>query len=307
MRKGKRSMRFKYIVVVIIIIICLLGCENNTESSNIYNEINGMFTSVNDSVYYIDRNTLYEYNNGRFNKLYENVISVQKYDDTVYFIYTDDYRSYSLYEKSEDRVEKIFDLDNGTYQQSILYNNELYSCINNKITVYDLQTKESEPLAIENTVSRFCINNNIVYYWNIEFIDNGFDAYVNSINSSDELNLYEGTLYSFDIHSNETTEICNAFSKNDKYFLSPTKYGVVFFDPDQSNLNIYNGKIKTIFHGDVLSMITDDKNIYYSIGDNNIYQIDFDTNDINIFIYNVNEIYGFDDQYVYSDKGINGR
>lgn len=300
-------MRFKYIVVVIIIIICLLGCEKNIGSNNIHNEVNGVFTSVNDIVYYIDRNILYEYSSEGSNELCKNVVSVQKYNDTVYFIYTDDYKSYSLYKNTEDSVEKQFDLDSGTYQQSILYNNKLYSCINNKITVYDLQTKESETIAIENTVSRFCIDNNIVYYWSIDFIDNGLDAYVNSIISGDELNIFEGILYSFDIHSNKTTEICHAFSKNDHYFLSPTQYGVVFFDPDQSNLNIYNGKIKTIFHGNILNMMTDDKNVYYSVDDNNIYQIDAGTNDINIFIYNANEIYGFDDQYVYSDKGINDR
>ena len=301
---GNGDMKFRCIITWIVISVCLSGCGRNVEPNNIHNEIVGMFASANDKVYYIDNNILYQYNGNDTVKLSENSIEVQKWNNTVYFIYTDNHKDYSLYEVTEEGTEKLFDLNSGTYQQSIVYDNKLYSCINNEIAVYGLQSGSYTALATKKPVTRFCVNDNIVYYWRIDFTDSSLDDYANAIGSGNELNIFEGELYSFDINLNKSEKILNTTAKNDRFFLSPIKDGIIFFNPDKRELDSYSaGEIKTLFHGDVLNILTDDDNIYYSADDDIIHKININTGDITVFTDDTNTIYGFDSQWIYGGNG----
>lgn len=297
-------MKLRHIIAVIGVTLCLLGCGRDIESENIHNEINGLFASVNDTVYYVNNNILYQYDGKDTIKLSENSISVQTWNNTVYFIYTDNYKDYSLYKVNEGDVQKVFDLNSGAYQQSIVYDNKLYSCMDNEITVYDLQTKEHTVIETENPIARFCVNDNIVYYWSIDIINNSLDDYINVMDSGNKLNIFEGKLYSFNINSNKSKKVCSAFAEKDAFFVAPIKHGIVFFDPEKNELNRYtDGEIKTLLHGDILNMITDDENIYYSMNDNIIHKININTANTDIFTNNTNEIYGFNNQYIYGENG----
>ena len=293
-------MKIIYAILTIFIAVNLSGCKNYNEMNNAHNEIYGVFASLEGDVYYIEKNVLYKYNGERSIKVYDNVISVQKNNDTIYCICTENHQSYSLFRNIGDEFEKLFDLDNGTYQQSMVYNDKLYCCINNKITVYNLQTGENTLLETEVPVTRFCVYNNRVCYWSIKILDLSFDDYIDAIKSGDELDIFEGELYLFDLYSSESQKLFHTYAKEDIFFLSPTRRGVVFFAPTENELNIYDGKkVKPLVHGYISSMITDNDYVYYSMNDNRIYKTDVGTGNMKIFADNINTIYGLDNTYLF--------
>lgn len=86
-------------------------------NDNIHNEIIGLYASLNDQSYYVDDNTLFHLTNGNAEEIKENVISIQKDDDTLYCVYSENRKDYSLYSIFDDELEWVLDLNSGTYQQ----------------------------------------------------------------------------------------------------------------------------------------------------------------------------------------------
>ena len=84
------------------------------------------------------------------------------------------------------------------------------------------------------------------------------------------------------------------------FFISPTEHGVVFYDPEKATLNIYNTSVKTLYNGEISGLITADNNIYFSTDDGTVYRLNVITNDLDIFIDDVNTIKGMDDKYVFN-------
>lgn len=295
-------MNIKIVLTLIFSSISILtGCEGGeVTNNNIHNEMTGLYASLNDQLYYVDNNTLFYQTNGNTKELNGNVVSIQKNADTLYCVYTENHKDYSLYCIDGDELEFVLDLKSGTYQQSMFYNNKLYVCINNEITIYDLQTKEQEKIPIDNFVTRFIVDDSNLYYWSVNFADNSMDSYVDSIASGERLPLFEGKMCSYDLNTNTSDELVNSLSDEDMFFISPTKHGVVFYDPEQAALNIYNKSVKTLYNCEISSMITDDNNIYFSTDDNIVYRLNVITNDLDIFIDDVNTIKGMDDQYVFN-------
>lgn len=288
----------------LILSICagvLTGCgQSGGISGDVHNEVIGLYTSVDDNIYYVDNDVLFMQSGGNINQISDNVLSVQKQDDTVYCVYTEDHKNYSLCRLNGYKLEELLELNSGTYQQSVLYNNKLYECINNQITIYDLQIGEKEKLPIENPVTRFIVDNSGLYYWSVGFADTSMDSYVDSIKNGGGIQLFEGRLYSYDLNTNISAELARSSSEKDMFFISPTEHGIVFYDPENLTLDIYNKGVKTLYSGEITSMITDDNNIYFSAGDNNIYRLDAEKADTEIFTDDVNMIKGMDSQYVFN-------
>lgn len=281
-------------------IIILTGCgKGEILENDIHNEVVGLYTSVSNSVYYVSNNVLFQYTSGNKKELSSNVETVQKQGDIVYCVCTENHIDYSLYQVVDDKLEWVFDLNSGTYQQSILYDNRLYTCINNEITVYDLQTRENEKLPIENKVTRFAVDGNNLYYWSINFSNSSFDDYINSIKNNNEIFLFKGDIYSYDLNINATNKLASSFSEEDLFFISPTEYGVVFYNPETSSLNIYDESVETLYNANILSMTTDNKNVYFSTSDHNVYQLDVITKDIDVLFDDVNIIKGMDNRYIF--------
>ncbi len=295
-------MNVKIVLASVISIINILTSCGGGEviNDNIHNEIIGLYESLNDQSYYVDDNTLFHLTNGNAEEFKGNVISIQKNDDTLYCVYSENHKDYSLYSIFDDKLEWVLDLNSGTYQQCMFYNNKLYVCINNEITIYDLQTKEQKKIPIENSVARFIVDDSNLYYWSVNFADNSMDSYVDSIAGGERLPLFDGRMYSYDLNTNTSDELVHSLSDKDMFFISPTEHGVVFYDPEKATLNIYNTSVKTLYNGEISGLITDDNNIYFSTDDDTVHRLNVITNDLDIFIDGVNTIKGMDDKYVFN-------
>lgn len=300
--KRRKIMNIKIFLALILCNISILtACgENQEKNNNIHNETIGLYTSVNDDVYYVNNDILFKYTDGYAEELSNNVISIQRQDDKIYCIYTENHFDYSLYEITDDKLEWLLDLNSGTYQQSAFYKNKLYVCINNEITIYNLQTMENEKLSTGNLVTRFVVDSDNLYYWSVDLADVSMDSYVNSIKNGEEARLFEGRLYSYDLNTNTYNELAHGLAAKDMFFISPTKYGVVFYNPERLTVNIYNNSVETLYKGEILNMLTDDNKIYFLSNDNKVYKLDIKTKDIDILVENVSMIKGMDNKYIFS-------
>ena len=98
----------------LILSICagvLTGCgQSGGISGDVHNEVIGLYTSVDDNIYYVDNNVLFMQSGGNIKQISDNVISVQKQDDTVYCVYTEDHKNYSLCRLNGYKLEELLEL-----------------------------------------------------------------------------------------------------------------------------------------------------------------------------------------------------
>lgn len=293
----------KYAIATLsIFIICMGGCSSS-ELTSTRNEVLGEVTVVNDDIWYVDDRALFSYNTKK--RIYDKVYCIQAYNNTLYFVADDGTETKQLYRYDED-VHPVCALPNGHYIKSIIHDDSVFCLSDNTIYSISMNNSYISEIELKPNIIDFCIDNDKLYYATGMYnnIPNSLDEYVSQLESGTENMSITYCIYEYDIKKHSNTMVYSYDTKTPNIYMSPLN-GVVFYDPITKHILHYNNSnINTLYEGEIYSLLTDDKNVYFTSPDAILYMLNIDTSNIENICNGIFKLHGIANNNIYTGNGI---